>query len=142
MSSLSNDTWLYRAITKKAWVNWSNQQIQPAAFQLRWRTSSQQYESGISTNMNEELCYQKIDERGQYRLRLSPCFGIIKILVSDIVSLGLAVDNNHNSHVNIIGFPHPDREKEKYKDIVDRLTQKAQIHQIFDPPKKKPKKKK
>ncbi|MEB3188874.1 MAG: hypothetical protein VKL42_00840 [Snowella sp.] len=140
MGVLSDDTWLYRAITKRAWFDKETQQIQPAAFGLRWKEEQQDYESGISTDLDENFCYQKIDDEGNYQLRLSPCFGILKISVGTIRSLGLEVDNNHHSHVNIIGFPHPDRERAKYLELQDKLSQIAMIHQLFEPPKKKPKK--
>ncbi|WP_024547114.1 hypothetical protein [Picosynechococcus sp. NKBG15041c] len=141
MGVLSDDTWLYRAITKRAWFDVKTQGILPAAFRLRPKDSDSGYESGISTDLDENLCYQYVDDRGEYRQRLSPCFGILKISIGVVHGLGLDIDNDHNSHVNIIGLPHPDREKGQYFDLLDRLSQRAMIHVLFEPPKKKPKKK-
>lgn len=64
MGVLSDDTWLYRAITKRAWFDKETQQIQPAAFGLRWKEDRQDYESGISTDLDENFCYQKVDDEG------------------------------------------------------------------------------
>jgi hypothetical protein len=140
VGDLSDDIWLYRAITKKAWFDVNTQQIQPAAFRLRSREHTESgYEIGISTDLEPNLSYQNIDDAGRYRLRLSPCFGILKILVGQVRKLGLVVDNNHHSHVNILGFPHPDLQKEQYFKVLDHLSQVAIIHCLFNPPKQKPK---
>jgi hypothetical protein len=140
VSDLSDDTWLYRAITKRAWLDAETKLIQPAAFRLRLKENTESgYELGLSMDLDENLCYQKIDDQGSYRLRLSPCFGVLKLSVGMIRQLGLEVDNDHDSYVNVIGFPHPDQEKLKYFDLLDKLSQKAVIHKLFNPPKKKPK---
>jgi hypothetical protein len=120
VSNLSDSTLLYRAISNKKWFDSRTKMILPVAFRLREAKG----ETGISTDLIPECCYQYI----------SSCYGIIEISVGDIRSLSLEVDNNHHTHVNIINFPNPTLEKMKYQKIVDTLTQKARIYQLFDPP--------
>jgi hypothetical protein len=43
--------------------------------------------------------------------------------------------------MNIIGFLHPDRDKERHLSLPDRLSQKAVIDGLFESPEKKPKQK-
>lgn len=125
---LSNDTLLYRAITKKGWVNPDTREIQAAAFILRFRKSTQNYEKGLSCDLRPEKSYQY----------LSKCFGILQISVGEIRELGLEVDNDHDSHVNIINLPHPELNEQKYKDIAAQLARKAKLYldRLDDPFKK------
>jgi len=119
VNELSNDILLYRAISKKRWIDPENGVIQPVAFELRFRQKTQQYERGVSCDLIPNLCYQYIDK----------CFGIIELSVGDVRALGLEVDNDHDSHVNIINFPNPDLEEKEYESILDKLTQKARLYQ-------------
>lgn len=115
MNELSNDILLYRAISKKRWIDPENGLIQAVAFELRL----QKGERGVSCDLIPNLCYQYINK----------CFGIIELSVGDVRELGLEVDNDHDSHVNIINFPNPDLEEKEYTLILDKLAQKARLYQ-------------
>jgi hypothetical protein len=115
VNELSNDILLYRAISKKRWIDPENGVIQPVAFALRL----QKGERGVSCDLIPNLCYQYINK----------CFGIIELSVGDVKALGLEVDNDHDSHVNIINFPDPVLQKNKYKFILEKLAQKARLYQ-------------
>ncbi|CAD0224318.1 conserved hypothetical protein [Planktothrix agardhii] len=115
MNELSNDILLYRAISKKRWIDPVKGVIRPVAFELRL----QKGESGVSCDLTPNLCYQYINK----------CFGIIELSVGDVRELGLEVDNDHDSHVNIINFPDPDLEEQEYTLILDKLAEKARFYQ-------------
>ena len=88
------------------------------------------YEKGLSTDLIPDKCYQYLNK----------CFGIIKLSVAEIRKLGLKVDNDHDTHVNIINVPHPELEEQKSKDIAVKLAKKAIIYKNWrDKPYKKKK---
>jgi hypothetical protein len=143
VSSLPNESLVYRAISKESWFDANTGEIQPAAFELRFDQKTETWEKGISTDLEPEFSY-RWREKGdddEYKLKFSKCFGILEISVADIRDLGLDVDNDRDTHVNIIGFPDPDKESQKYDDILDNLITKARIYKLFEPPIKRPKNK-
>jgi hypothetical protein len=143
VSSLPNESLVYRAISKESWFDTNTEEIQPAAFELRFDPKTETWEKGISTDLEPEFSYrwrEKGDD-GEYKLKFSKCFGILEISVADIKDLGLDVDNDHDTHVNIIGFPDPDKESRKYDEILDNLIKKARIYDTFKQPIKRPKNK-
>lgn len=81
MSNLSDSTLLYRAISNKKWFDSRTKMILPVAFRLREAKG----ETGISTDLIPECCYQYI----------SSCYGIIEISVGDIRSLSLEIGRAH-----------------------------------------------
>ncbi|WP_017296100.1 hypothetical protein [Geminocystis herdmanii] len=127
MNRLTDDTLLYRAITKKQWLD-RDREINEKAFTLRFLKTKQRWEKGLSCDLIEKKSYQYINE----------CFGIIKLSVKDIRDLGLEVDNDHDTHVNIINLPDPDLQKQESKDIAIKLAKKAILSKDwFDNPYRK-----
>jgi len=127
VNRLTDDTFLYRAITKKQWID-TDKDINEKAFTLRPSKTGQGFEKGLSCDLNPDQCYP----------HLNKCFGIIKLSVKNIRDLGLDVDNDHDTHVNIINLPDPDLEKQKYKDTLVKLAKKAILYKDWlDNPYKK-----
>jgi hypothetical protein len=127
VNRLTDDTFLYRAITKKQWID-SDREINEKAFTLRFLQSKKRWEKGLSSDLDPEKCYQYLNK----------CFGIIQLLVKDIRQLGLDVDNDHETHVNIINLPDPDSQEQESKDIAVKLAEKAKLYKDWlDNPYKK-----
>lgn len=127
MNRLTDDTFLYRAITKKQWID-RDGEINEKAFTLRFLKSKQRWEKGLSCDLVPEKCYQYLNK----------CFGIIQLSVKDIKELGLDVDNDHHTHVNIINLPDPDLQEQELNDIAVKLAKKAILYRDWlDNPYKK-----
>jgi hypothetical protein len=118
-NQLTNDTTLYRAINKKNWIDPDTKRIDAQAFVLRFLPKKDRFEIGLSCDLIPENCYQYLNK----------CFGIIQITVGEIRELGLEVDNDHDTHVNIINLPHPELQKMESKYIANELAKKAKIYQ-------------
>ena len=119
MNKLTNEAILYRAITKKTWLDPDTKTIDAQAFVLRFLPKKERFEAGLSCDLIPENCYQYLNK----------CFGIIQLAVGDVRALGLDVDNDHDTHVNIINLPHPELQKMESKYIASKLTKKAKIYQ-------------
>lgn len=128
MNKLTDDTLLYRAITKKTWIDPDTKKIDALAFILRFLKKKERFEAGLSCDLIPDNCYQYLNK----------CFGIIQLSVGDVRALGLDVDNDHDTHVNIINLPHPDSQKKESKYIANELAKKAKLYQDWlDKPYKK-----
>lgn len=129
MKELSNATILYRAITKKTWINPDTQEIDAEAFILRFKTTTNKFEESLSAAVKPEHCYQN----------LSKCFGIISFAVEDVRQLGLDAIQDKPTHVSIINIPNTDTDEKKAKDIAKKLARKARLHSnwLDNPYKKK-----
>jgi hypothetical protein len=108
----SDSSFLYRAIRASNWVDKMTDLIQPNAWNLRHG------ENGFSTDLIPEKTFQKLDS----------CYGILKVSKQDVLSLDFNVDNDYETHCNIIGIPNPDEEPEKYKRMIDTLIEKTKIY--------------
>jgi hypothetical protein len=127
-NQLTNDTILYRAITKKTWLDPDTKKISEDAFFLRFLPKKDRFEVGLSCDLIPENCYQYLNK----------CFGIIVLSVGEIRELGLEVDNDHDTHVNIINLPHPELQEQESVDLAVKLAQKAKLYQNwYDHPYKK-----
>jgi hypothetical protein len=80
---------------------------------LRFLPNKDRFEVGLSCDLIPEKSYQY----------LSKCFGIIQLSVGSIRELGLDVDNDHDTHVNIINLPHPELQKMESKYIAVKLAE-------------------
>jgi hypothetical protein len=128
VSKLNDEQFLYRAIAKKTWIDPDSLEVNEQAFILRFLKRQNSYETGLSTDLVAGKCYQYLNK----------CFGIIKLSVGNIRALGLEVDNDHHTHVNIINVPHPERQEQQSKDIAVKLAKKATIYKNWlDTPYKK-----
>ncbi len=128
MNKLTDDTPLYRAIRTKTWVDLDTREVNEKAFILRFLKNKQRFESGLSCDLIRDKCYQYLNK----------CFGIIQLSVGDVRELGLEVDNDHHTHVNIINLPHPELQEQESKDIAVKLAKKAKLERDWlDNPYKK-----
>lgn len=128
MNKLTDNILLYRAITKKTWIDPDTKNIDAQAFILRFLQKEKTFEEGLSCDLIPENCYQYLNK----------CFGIIELSVKDIRDLGLNVDNDHDTHVNIINLSDPDLQKQESKDIAVKLAKKAILYKDWlDNPYKK-----
>ena len=118
MRTLPNDTVLYRAITKKTWIDIDTQEIDEEAFLLRFKPTTGKYEENLSAAVLPEHCYQN----------LSKCFGIISFTVENVRQLGLDAIQDKPTHVSIINIPNIDTDKKKALDIAAKLARKAKLH--------------
>lgn len=118
MNRLTDDKFLYRAITTKQWIE-RDGEINEKAFILRFLKKQQRRENGLSCDLISENCYQSLNK----------CFGIIQLSVKDIKELGLDVDNDHDTHVNIINLPNPDLQEQESIDIAVKLAKKAILYE-------------
>ena len=115
MNQLSSDTVLYRAITKKGWLNPDNKAIDLEAFKLQFKRKIGDYEKALSAALTPEDSYN----------RLSQCFGVICFTVGDIRKLGLDALQDKPDHVSIINLPHPEINEKEATDIAGKLARKA-----------------
>jgi hypothetical protein len=128
VNKLTDDTLLYRAITKKTWIDPDTKKIDAQAFILRFLQKKERFEAGLSCDLIPDNCYQYLNK----------CFGIIQLSVGDVRILGLDVDNDHDTYVNIINLPNPDSQKKESKDIAVKLAKKAKLYKDWlDNPYKK-----
>jgi len=128
VNKLTNETILYRAITKKTWIDPDTKKIDAQAFSLRFLQKKDCFEKGLSCDLIPENCYQYLNK----------CFGIIQLSINDVRASGLDVDNDHHSHVNIINLPHPELQKMESKYMANQLAKKAKIYEDWlDNPYKK-----
>jgi hypothetical protein len=107
----SDSSFLYRAIRASSWVDKITDLIQPNAYDLRGD------ERGFSTDLIPEKT-----------LNLSMCYGILKVSKQDVLSLDFELDNDYETHFNIIGIPNPDQEPEKYQKMINKLIEKTEIY--------------
>lgn len=117
MDKLSDDTILYRAITKKAWINPDTKTVHEKAFILRWIKTREKYEDNLSAALEPEQAYN----------RLSKCWGVIRFTVRDVRELGLDAIQDKPDHVKIINVPNPETQEKEAKDIAAKLAKKAQL---------------
>jgi hypothetical protein len=128
VNQLSNDTVLYRAITKKGWLNPDTKVIDLEAFKLQFKRKIGDYENSLSAALNPEDSYN----------RLSQCFGVICFTVGDIRKLGLDAILDKPDHVSIHHLPHPETNEKEAIDIAGKLARKAWLlYDWLDKPYKK-----
>lgn len=118
MNQLSNATILYRAITKKRWINPDTKTIDAEAFILRFLERQGEYEKALSAALKPEQTYN----------RLSKCFGVIYFTVGDVRELGLDAIQDKVDHVSIINLPDPETHEKEAIDIAVKLARKAQLY--------------
>jgi hypothetical protein len=128
MNQLSYDTVLYRAITKKGWINPDNKVIDLEAFKLQFKRKIGDYETALSAALIPEDAYN----------RLSQCFGVICFTVGDLRELGLDAIADKPDHVSILNLPHPEINEKEAIDIARKLALKARLfYDWLDRPYKK-----
>ena len=108
----SDSSFLYRAIRASNWVDKMTDLIQPNAWNLRHG------ENGFSTDLIPEKTFQN----------LTMCYGILKVSKQDVLSLGFKLNNDNETHFNIIGIPDSDQEREQYRIMIDTLIEKTKIY--------------
>lgn len=57
-NKLTDETILYRAITKKTWIDPDTKKIDGQAFLLRFLQKKDRFEAGLSCDLIPEKCYQ------------------------------------------------------------------------------------
>ncbi|MGL5133772.1 MAG: hypothetical protein ACRC78_14700 [Planktothrix sp.] len=115
MAKLSDDTILYRAITKKVWINPNTKAVDAEAFILRIKRGN--YEEALSAALEPEQSYN----------RLSKCWGVICFTVRDVRELGLDAIQDKPDHVSIINVPNPETHEKEATDIGTKLAKKSRL---------------
>ncbi|MGL4503418.1 MAG: hypothetical protein ACRC2M_22525 [Planktothrix sp.] len=115
MAKLSDDTILYRAITKKGWINPDTKAVYAEAFILRIKRGN--YEEALSAALEPEQSYN----------RLSKCWGVICFTVRDVRELGLDAIQDKPDHVSIINVPNPETHEKEATDIGTKLAKKSRL---------------
>lgn len=115
MAKLSDDTILYRAITKKVWINPNTKAVDAEAFILRIKRGN--YEEALSAALEPEQSYN----------RLSKCWGVIRFTVRDVRELGLDAIQDKPDHVSIINVPNPETHEKEATDIGTKLAKKSRL---------------
>ncbi len=116
MDKLSDDTILYRAITKKKWID-PDKAVDAEAFILRWFPKREEYEKALSAALEPEQAYN----------RLSKCWGVICFTVRDVRELGLDAIQDKPDHVSIINVPNPETHEKEATDIGTKLAKKSRL---------------
>ncbi|HAN73072.1 MAG TPA: hypothetical protein DCQ51_12885 [Planktothrix sp. UBA8407] len=114
MDKLSDDTILYRAITKKKWID-PDKAVDAEAFILRIKRGN--YEEALSAALEPEQSYN----------RLSKCWGVIRFTVRDVRELGLDAIQDKPDHVSIINVPNPETHEKEATDIGTKLAKKSRL---------------
>lgn len=128
MNELSNETILYRAITRKRWIDPDTKAVDAEAFQLRFLQKKEKYETGLSAALKPEDTYN----------RLKTCYGVICFTVGDLRELGLDAIQDKFDHVSIINVPNPETNEKEALDLAVKLARKAKLYldRLDDPLKK------
>jgi hypothetical protein len=114
VDKLSDDTILYRAITKKKWID-PDKAVDAEAFILRIKRGN--YEEALSAALEPEQSYN----------RLSKCWGVIRFTVRDVRELGLDAIQDKPDHVSIINVPNPETHEKEATDIGTKLAKKSRL---------------
>jgi hypothetical protein len=114
VAKLSDDTILYRAITKKGWINPDTKAVYAEAFILRIKRGN--YEEALSAALEPEQSYN----------RLSKCWGVICFTVRDVRELGLDAIQDKPDHVSIINVPN-ETNYEEARNIAGKLAKKSRL---------------
>ncbi len=80
MNNLTDNTLLYRAITKKTWIEPDSKTIDAQAFILRYLRKKGRFETGLSCDLIADNCYQYLNK----------CFGIIQLSVGGVYQKSLS----------------------------------------------------
>ncbi|CAD5942635.1 MULTISPECIES: hypothetical protein [Planktothrix] len=115
MDKLSDDTILYRAITKKDWINPDPKTVHAKAFILQIKRGN--YEEALSAALEPEQSYN----------RLSKCWGVICFTVRDVREWGLDAIQDKPDHVSIINVPNPETHGKEAKYIASKLAKKSRL---------------
>jgi hypothetical protein len=118
VTELSDDTILYRAISRKDWIDPDTKEIDSKAFIRVFKKTIDDIEENLSAALTSEDSYNGLNK----------CFGVIRFKVADLRDLGLDAIQDEPDHVSIINVPHPEKEEKKAIDISGKLASKAELY--------------
>lgn len=115
METLACSAIVYRAMSRKKWVDWDKHQIQPAAF---FRRPPPADESGLSVDIQSpRSCHQT----------LKKCHGVVSLHVGRVRDLRLDVVVDASPHANITGLPSQEDDRTEAEHLANLLAQQARI---------------
>jgi len=115
METLPCSAIVYRAMSRKKWINPETHQIQPAAFIRRPPPAD---DSGLSVNIESPRSCHKT---------LNQCHGVASLHVGRVRDLRLNVVVDASRHADIAGLPRREDDRTEAEHLASLLAQQARI---------------
>jgi hypothetical protein len=115
MEALPCSAVVYRAMSRKGWIDQTGHCVLPAAFVRRPPPADG---SGLSVD---------IDSPGSCHKSLKKCHGVVSLHVGRVRDLRLDVVVDDSPHANITGVPRQEEDRDKAEHLASLLAQQARV---------------
>ena len=115
MESLPCKTVVFRAITRKQWVDKPTQAVSPGAF---FRRPPPDDEDGISVDIDSPTSCVKI---------FNKTFGVVSLHVGRVRDIGLDITVDDPPHANIVGVPRKEEDNTEAERFASQLAKMARF---------------
>ncbi|NLE40078.1 MAG: hypothetical protein GX621_18840 [Pirellulaceae bacterium] len=115
MESLPCSAIVYRAMSRRHWIDCESNSVLPAAF---FRRPAPKDDDGLSV----DICSPR-----SCRKTLRDCHGVASLHVGRVRDLGLDVVVDHSPHASIAGLPRQEDDRTKAERMASLLARQARL---------------